>query len=103
MESPFFCDMKAMTADQRARHAVLAKDLRRAVQEIQELPDGYAVRFPMEPSMVMQLAEFITLERLCCPCLTLAVEAQREHGPLWLKVTGREGVKPFVRAEFGIE
>jgi len=47
-------------------------------------------------------AEFITLERLCCPFLTLALEVERERGPLWLKLTGREGVKPFLRAELGL-
>lgn len=103
MESPFFCDMTAMTADQRARHGILSEQLRRAVKEIQELPEGYAARFQMEPSMLSLLADFITLERLCCPCFTLALEAEREHGPLWLKVPGREGVKPFIRAEFRIE
>lgn len=103
MESPFVCDLTALTADQRARHAVLTKELREIIQEIQELPDGYAARFPMEPAMQLGLAEFITLERLCCPCFTLALEAQREQGSLWLKVTGPEGVKPFIRTEFGID
>lgn len=103
MESPFFCDMTALTANQRARHGVLSMQLRGAVKEIRELPEGYAARFQMEPSMWLLLAEFITLEHLCCPCFTLALEVEREHGPLWLKVTGREGVKPFIRAEFGIE
>jgi hypothetical protein len=103
MESPFLCDMTALTSDQRARHRDLAEKLRRALGEVEELPDGYAFRFAMEPSMLLQLAEFITLERLCCPCFTLILEAQRDHGPLSLKVTGREGVKAFIRAEFGID
>ena len=103
MESPFICDMTVMNAEQRTRHGVVSEQLRRAVKEIQELPDGYAARFLTEPSTVLLLAEFITLERLCCPCFNLALEAERERGPLWLKVTGREGVKPFIRAEFGIE
>ena len=102
MESPFICDMTAMTAEQRARHHALAEELRPAGVEVKELPDGYAVRFPLEPEMVMLLAEFITLEHLCCPCFTLGLEVEKEHGPLWLKVTGREGIKPFIRAEFGI-
>ncbi len=103
MESPFICDMTAMNAEQRARHGILSQQLRRGVKEIRELPDGYAARFLTEPSMLLVLAEFIALEHRCCPCFTLALELEREHGPLWLKVTGREGVKPFIRAEFGIE
>lgn len=92
-----------MNAGQRARHRALAEQLRPAVTEFEELPDGYAARFLPEPATVLLLAEFITLERLCCPCFTLALEAEREHGPLWMKITGREGAKPFIRAEFAIE
>ncbi len=103
MESPFVCDIASLTAEQRTRHGALAKQLRPAVLEFKELPDGYAARLPPEPEMVRLAAEFITLERLCCPCFTLGMEIERERGPLWLKVTGRDGVKPFIRAEFGIE
>ncbi|MFQ5575257.1 MAG: hypothetical protein ACE5E0_06520 [Terriglobia bacterium] len=103
MESPFICDMTAMTEEQRARHHALAKQLRPAVIEFKELPDGYAARFPLEPEMVLLVAEFITLERLCCACFTLGLEVEKERGPLWLKVTSREGIKPFIRAEFGIQ
>ena len=56
----------------------------------------------MDPATVAKLADFVTLERLCCPCFTLAVTLARDGGPLSLAITGREGVKPFIRAEFGI-
>jgi hypothetical protein len=103
MDSPFYCDMSAMTAEQRARHRTLAVVLRGAIVEFTELADGYAARFAMEPKTVQRLAEFISLERLCCPCFTLAIKIDRELGPLWLEITGRDGVKPFIRAEFGIK
>jgi hypothetical protein len=102
MESPFACDLTTMSPEQRARHGALARALRPAVIEFEELPDGYAARFPMEAATVLQLAEFLTLERLCCPVFTLALEVEREGGPLRLRITGRDGVKPFIRAEFGI-
>jgi hypothetical protein len=102
MESPFICDLMAMDTEQRERHRVVAQHIHGAIQEVRELSDGYAFRFPVEPSIVFMAAEFITLERLCCPFLTLALEVEREHGPLWLKLTGREGVKPFLRAELGL-
>jgi hypothetical protein len=92
-----------MNTEQRARHHELAQRLRSAVVGFEELPDGYAARFLAEPTTVLLIAEFMTLERLCCPCFTLTLEVEKERGPLWLKVTGREGIKPFIRAEFGIE
>jgi hypothetical protein len=103
MDSPFYCDMSAMSAEQRARHRAIATELRPVIAEFVELPDGYAARFAMQPDTVLRLAEFISLERLCCPCLTLAIKIERERGPLWLEITGRDGVKPFIRAEFGIK
>lgn len=94
--------MTALDASQRSRHGELAAQLRPTVLATKELVDGYALQLPAESSIVLRLAEFITLERLCCPCFTLALELEREAGPLWLRITGRRGVKPFIRAEFGI-
>ena len=91
MESPLICNLTAMDAEQRARHRVVAQHLHGAVQEVRELSDGYALRFSMEPSTILLAAEFITLERLCCPFLTLVLEVECERGPLWLKLTGRAG------------
>lgn len=102
MTSVFACDMSALTPEQRKRHHALAQKLRAAVIEFKELPDGYAARLPSQPEIVFCAAEFITLERLCCPFFTLAVEIANDLGTVWLKITGREDIKPFIRAEFSI-
>lgn len=91
-----------MTSEQRARYRDLVKEMHSAVLEFKELPDGYAARFPLRQDMITLLAEFISLERLCCPFFTLRLEIEREQGPLWLSMTGREGVKAFIRADFGM-
>jgi len=49
----------------------------------------------------MQAAEFIAKERLCCPFFGFAIEIEPEQGALWLSLTGRQRVKPFIRAEIG--
>jgi hypothetical protein len=102
MESPLLCDLTAMDAEQRERYRVVTQHLHGAVQEVRALSDGYAFRLSVEPSTILLVAEFITLERLCCPFLTLVLEVECERGPLWLKLTGREGVKDFLRAELGL-
>jgi len=102
MDPVFACDMTAMTGVQRARHHELAKRLRPAVVATEELVDGYALRFEMAPELLMALAEFVTFERLCCPWLTLAVEAERSGGALRLRMTAGAEAKPSIRAEFGI-
>ena len=49
----------------------------------------------------MKVAEFIANERLCCPFFGFTVEIEPEGGALWLHLTGRDGVKPFIQAEVG--
>ena len=102
MNSKYFCDMSALGPKQRERHQQLALKLRRAVLEFKELPDGYSARLPSDQEMVLAAAEFMSLERLCCPFFRLGLEIESDQGPLWLKVEGEDGIKPFIRAEFSI-
>jgi hypothetical protein len=102
-ESPFACNVAGLTTEQRLRYQVLAKKLQSTKQEIRELTDGYAIRFPVEASTIQDLAEFISYERLCCPFFDLELVLEREGGPAWLRLRGREGVKEFIRSEFGIQ
>jgi hypothetical protein len=100
-ESPFACDMTAIAADQRSAHLTTINKLFRAVQSVRELPNGYSFRLRNETKLLLTVAEFIALERLCCPFFGFALEIEREGGAVWLSLTGREGVKPFIMAEIG--
>jgi hypothetical protein len=100
-ESPFACDMSAIESGLRAGHVATGAQLFRAAGEIRELPDGYAFRLPADADTLLKAAEFISLERLCCPFLGFALEVEAEGGPAWLRLTGREGVKAFIREEVG--
>lgn len=98
-EPPFACDMSAIEPGKRAQHLETAKLLFRAVTSVQELANGYAFCLPNEPGLLVKVAEFIALERLCCPFFGFSLEVEPEGGALWLRLTGREGVKPFIQAE----
>jgi hypothetical protein len=102
-ESPIACNLNALDRERRRRHQSLTAQLRAAVQETRELPDGYSFRLPSDEATVQKTAEWITLERRCCPFIAFGLEAGRESGPLWLSLTGREGVKPFLKMEFGVK
>jgi hypothetical protein len=99
--SPFACHMDAIKPEQREQHLATARRVFHAVESIRELPNGYAFHLPGEPEMLRTLAEFISLERLCCPFFGFTVEIEPEGGPVRLQLTGREGVKQFIRAEIG--
>lgn len=101
-ETPILaCDIFAMTSDQRARHAALAQRFRDEAR-LEELPDGYAFVFEPDEERALELAEFMALERRCCPFLHLAVEFLPSGGPLRLRLTGAPGVKPFLVNELGL-
>src|SRR5262245_57910679 len=102
LETQFFCDLAAMNAEQRVRYRHVTQQMHAATPVIEECADGYMLRFGMDASLCLLVAEFMTLERLCCPFLDLTLELVREGGPMQLKLTGREGVKQFLRAELGL-
>jgi len=66
-------------------------------QEIQELPNGLAFRYTAE--QYAQVTQFIANERLCCPFFTFVLEVTPANGPIWLWITGRDGVKDFLQSE----
>ena len=99
--SSFVCDMNAIRPEHRDRHMATALEVFQAVQSIRELSNGFAFRLPNETTLLMKTAEFIANERLCCPFFGFTVEFEPEGGSLWLHLTGRDGVKPFIQAEIG--
>jgi hypothetical protein len=101
-ESSLACDLTALDEAQRERHQCVTQQLFTSIQEVKDLADGYALRLPPEASLLLLAAEFITRERLCCPFFDFALKVRREGGPLWLSITGREGVKQFIAMELGL-
>jgi hypothetical protein len=103
MESAgFCCDMKAMSKSERERYKELREKLEKAIEETKELESGYAFRWRSEAVSLIELAEWVEKERKCCSFFDFEIVVERERGPVWLKITSREGVKAFLRMEFGV-
>jgi hypothetical protein len=98
-QSPLACDMTAITAEQRERHLAKSRELFSEIEETRELSNGYEFRFADEPKRLQRLVDFLSLEKLCCPFLRFELKVEPENGPVWLRLTGREGVKEFIREE----
>ena len=94
----FCCNMDAMSPKKREQYKVLRAKLEASVDAVYELPDGYVLRVGAGSFVVAELAAFVVLETRCCPFLTLMMDRQGES--LALRITGRDGVKEFIRAEF---
>jgi hypothetical protein len=95
---PITCVPNAVAPDQQEYWVKeIVQKLYKAVQEIQELPNGWAWRLPSTPEILLLVAEDLNMERLCCPFVKYELEIEPNRGPFWLRMTGGEGVKEFLR------
>ena len=90
---PLACTLSE--SEQLTRNTEL-DDLLKHVQQVNELADGYALRFPGSETWANTLVQFITFERGCCPFFTFALLFEPEQGPIWLHLRGPEGVKAII-------
>jgi hypothetical protein len=100
--SGFYCNLKALSLKERARHMQLTYEIERAKVETVEMANGFAFRFQSGTVSLEELAQWISAERKCCPFFDFEIEQQADNGPLWLKLRGKDGVKAFMRSEFRI-
>jgi hypothetical protein len=97
-ETPFACSIeKTLTKEEREHKKQISVKMLAARIETTELANGYVFRFRPDAVSLADLADWVATERVCCPFFDLAIEAERENGPLALRITGRDGVKEFIR------
>ncbi|MGH9369453.1 MAG: hypothetical protein ACRD3M_17500 [Thermoanaerobaculia bacterium] len=100
-DAPLVCRLDALGPRDRERHAELSRQLRSRICSLEELPRGFAFRFPEEdPGLAESLVEWVALDRRCCPFLEFELLLGRKCEPVILRLTGREGTKEFLAAEF---
>lgn len=93
-EIPIACLLNA--DDLRLRGDQIMRPLFQGRQEVRELADGYAFRFPGENAWASRLLEFILGERACCPFFTFELIFEPSQGSIWLHLRGPEGTKAVV-------
>ncbi len=98
-ESPFYCNIKTLSVAERLHKKQIGEKMAASRVEVNELPNGFAFRFRPGGVSIVELADWVESEQRCCPFFDMTIEAEREGGPVWLKITGREGVKEFIREE----
>lgn len=96
----FACNLKAISAAEWPRYNELVKRIRAAIRTRSEVVGGYAFKLDSKTVTLPEAAEWIAMERLCCPFLTLQLSAAGNHADWTLTLTGPEGVKPLIVQEF---
>jgi len=99
-KAPFACNRNAMTKEERVRYELLRGKFEKAVCAVAELANGYSFRLLSGALSLEDIAEWVEYEKKCCPFFGLGVETGLEECPIAVRITGREGVKAFIRAEF---
>jgi hypothetical protein len=98
-ESPIICNLNALSKAEREEHSTDTKRLKAAVQRIEDVDGGY--RWHLGPQVTAaDLLRWVERERRCCSFLDFEIRLGRENGERWLQMTGRDGVKAFLAAEF---
>jgi hypothetical protein len=102
-QSKFYCNIKALNPEERARHKQLSEKLSARRKEIVETEKGYEFQYSPADVSLAELAEWMGAESKCCPFFDFHIDVEREGKLLCLRLTGEEGIKAFIRAEFGVE
>jgi hypothetical protein len=102
VQGKFYCNIKALTTAERARHKELTEKLIRVRKEVVETEKGYEFQYGPADVTLVELAEWVVAEGKCCPFFDFHIDLEREGALLCLRLTGEEGIKAFIRTEFPV-
>jgi hypothetical protein len=98
----FYCNINALTPAERAHHKKLTDKLMSARTETVETEKGYELQYRGGKVTVAELAEWTVMESKCCRFFDFHIDLEEEGKLMCLRLTGREGIKKFIKMEFGI-
>lgn len=99
VQGKFYCNIKALTPSERARHRQLTEKLISVRKEMVETEKGYEFQYSPADVTLAELAEWVVAEGRCCPFFDFHIDLEHEGTLLCLRLTGEEGIKPFIRTE----
>ena len=91
------CSLGVFTPEQKRRYQALMKKLAAAIVGRRELDRGYALKIAGAKLGIAEAGEWMLLEGKCCPFLELTLDP--DGLDFWVNLTGREGVKEFLKQE----
>ena len=98
MADPLTCDLTVLSRDQRKRHSELTRFVLGKRNAVIELGNGYQLRFKNEGDIFLKIAEWVVLERACCPFLSFSLEIEGNEQPVRLSLKGPDGTKQILQA-----
>ncbi len=101
-QSKFYCNIKALNPTERAHHKQLTEKLIVSRNDIVETQKGYEFQFAPANVTLEELADWVVAEGKCCPFFEFHIDLERAGSLLCLRLTGEDGIKPFIRSEFQV-
>jgi hypothetical protein len=103
VEGKFYCNVKALSAAERARHEELSKKLFAKKIATLEIERGYEFQYRPEDVSVAEVTEWVVAESKCCSFFDFHIDLEEQGRLVCLRLTGAEGIKQFIRSEFGLK
>jgi uncharacterized protein HemX len=101
-QSKFYCNRQALNPAERAHHKQLADKLLATRTNIVETEKGYEFQFSPSTISLAELADWVAAEGKCCQFFDFHIDLESQGTLLCLRLTGEEGIKTFIRAEFQV-
>ena len=101
--SGFYCNTKALSPAERTKHEALTKKLLEVRRATVETDKGYELQFNPADVTVAEVAEWVVMESKCCSFFDFHIDVENAGTLICLRLTGAEGVKQFIRAEFALK
>lgn len=93
------CNLNAINNQERGAHLQVIKKLFNSVTKIEDDSNGYVFIVTDKPGVMKVIELFISNETKCCSFFKIQIK--NTGNDIRLKISGKEGVKQFIRAEFG--
>ena len=102
IDGGFYCNVKALSPSERARHRELTEKLLAAKNETIETEKGYEFQYSPDKVSIAEVGEWVVAESKCCPFFDFHIDLENQGKLVCLRLTGGEGIKAFIRSEFHI-
>jgi hypothetical protein len=100
MQTVLACNLNAINQENLHRYTDLFKRVQAAITDRRELEDGYVFRLDGDSISLLDVAQWISLERLCCPFFTFQLQTKGGEADCWLTLRGPDGAKAIIDQEF---
>jgi len=101
-DGKFYCNIKALSLQERARLKELTQRLLVARTNTIETEKGYEFQYSPEKVSIAEVGEWVVLESKCCSFFDFHIDLENQGKLVCLRLTGAEGVKAFIRSDFHI-